>query len=98
MALFAALSVQAEESKEIYDKQCAKCHGEDGKGETKMGTKMGAKDFTDPKVQDAMKDDAAFKAIKEGLKQDDKTLMKPFGDLSDDQIKALITYIRAFKK
>jgi len=44
------------------------CHGSDGKGETKMGKKYGAKDYTDPKVQEALKDDAAFKATKEGLK------------------------------
>ena len=33
-----------------------------------MGKKHGAKDYTDAKVQDELKDEAAFKAIKEGLK------------------------------
>ena len=38
------------------------------------------------------------KAIKEGLKQDDKTLMKPAEGLTDDQINGLVAYMRAFKK
>ena len=38
-------------------------------------------------------------AIKEGLKdKDDKTLMKPVEGLSDDDIKGLVAYIRAFGK
>jgi mono/diheme cytochrome c family protein len=98
ITVLAAWTTQAEEGKALYDKQCAKCHGEDGKGETKMGKKLGAKDYTDPKVQEEMKDDAAFKAVKEGLKKDDKTLMKPAEGVTDDQIKGLIAYMRTFKK
>ncbi|MGD0251670.1 MAG: cytochrome c [Verrucomicrobiota bacterium] len=95
----AALSARAEDAKTTYDNSCAKCHGADGKGDTKMGQKLGAKDYTDPKVQAELKDDAAFKAIKEGLKdKDDKTLMKPAEGLSDDDIKGLVAYMRTFKK
>jgi mono/diheme cytochrome c family protein len=95
----AALSASAADAKAIYAKDCAKCHGEDGKGETKMGKKMGAKDYTDPKVQSELKDDAAFKAIKEGLKdKEGKVLMKPSEGLSDEDIKALVAYMRTFKK
>ena len=43
-----------------------------------MGKKLGAKDYTDPKVQEALKDDAAFKATKDGLKDKErKVIMKP---------------------
>lgn len=94
-----ALSARAEDAKAIYDKECAKCHGPDGKGDTKMGKKLGAKDYSDPKVQEEMKDDAAFKAMKEGLKdKDGKTLMKPTEGLSDADIKGLVAYMRTFKK
>jgi cytochrome c553 len=94
-----ALSARAADAKETYEKDCAKCHGTDGKGDTKMGKKMGAKDYTDAKVQEEMKDDAAIKAIKEGLKdKDGKKLMGPAEDMSDDDIKALVSYMRKFKK
>lgn len=102
-ALVASLAVSglAAEAKikALYDKECAKCHGADGKGDTKMGKKLGAKDYTDPKVQAELKDDAAFKAIKEGFKdKDGKTLMKPLEGVSDEDIKALVAYMRTFKK
>ena len=94
-----AVSVRAADAKENWEKNCAKCHGPDGKGKTKMGEKLGIKDYTDAKVQDALKDDAMTKAIKEGVKDGEKTKMKGFGDaLSDDEIKALVKYVRDFKK
>ena len=94
-----AVTVRAADAKENWEKSCKVCHGTDGKGKTKMGEKYGIKDYTDAKVQDGMKDDAMFKAIKEGVKDGDKTKMKAFGEtLSDDEIKALVKYVRDFKK
>lgn len=93
-----AVSLRAADAKETYTKDCAKCHGEDGKGKTKMGEKLGVKDYTDAKVQSEMKDEKMVKAIKEGIKADDKTKMKAFSDLSDDEVKGLVAYVRAFKK
>ena len=94
-----AFAVRAADAKETYDKECAKCHGKEGKGDTKMGQKFGAKDYTDPKVQAELKDDAAFKAIKEGLKnKEGTTLMKPAEGLTDDEIKTLVAHLRTFKK
>ena len=97
--LAAGVSARAADAKENWDKQCAKCHGADGKGDTKMGKKLGAKDYTDPKVQAAVTDEAAFKAVKEGLKdKEGKQLMKPAEGTSDDDIKAVVAYMRTFKK
>ena len=94
-----ALSARAEDAKALYENDCAKCHGADGKGQTKMGQKLGANDYTDAKVQTALTDDAAAKAIKEGLKDaDGKTLMKPTEGVSDSDVKGLVAYMRAFKK
>jgi cytochrome c553 len=94
-----AMVAKAADAKENWTANCAKCHGEDGKGETKMGKKIGTKDFTDAKVQGAFTDDQAFKSIKEGKKEGEKTLMQPYAEkLSDDEIKALAAHVRSFKK
>ena len=94
-----AVSATAADVKDNYEKQCAKCHGAEGKGDTKMGQKLGAKSFADAKVQAGFTDEKAFKSIKEGMKEGDKTLMKAFGEtLSDDEIKALVAHVRTFKK
>ena len=92
------LSLRAADAKELWAKNCAKCHGEDGQGHTKMGEKLGVKNYTDPKVQDAVKDEQMAKAIKEGVKEGDRTKMKGFTDFSDDEVKALVAHIRSFKK
>ena len=94
-----SFTLSAADAKENWEKHCAKCHGPDGKGDTKMGKKAGAKDYTDPKVQAAVTDEAAFKAIKEGLKdKEGKVAMKPVENLTDEEIKALVAHMRKFKK
>ena len=92
-------SARAGDVKELYEKSCVKCHGADGKGDTKMGKKVGVKDLTDAKVQAEFTDDQAFKTIKEGRKdKDDKILMKALEGATDADIKALVAYSRTFKK
>ncbi len=99
LGLAATASVRAADAKANFTAKCAMCHGQDGKGETKAGVKMGAKNFTDAKVQTAMKDEEMVKAIKEGLKKDGKTKMKAYGEnFSDTEIKDLVAYVRKFKQ
>ena len=98
-ALAAVVSASAADVKENWDKNCAKCHGPDGKGQTKMGQKLEIKDLTDAKLQADLTDDQAFKAVKEGIKdKDGKIKMKAAEGLSDDDIKALIAHVRTLKK
>lgn len=93
------LAVRAADGKELYEKSCAKCHGKDGKGETMMGKKLGAKDYTNPKVQEELKDEDAIKAVKEGFKdKEGKVLMKPTEGVTDAEAKELIAFMRKFKK
>ena len=101
LAISAAMLVSASagDVKETWEKSCAKCHGTDGKGQTKMGQKVGIKDYTDAKNQAAFTDEEAVKALKEGLKdKEGKVLMKPAENVTDDDIKALIAQMRSFKK
>src|SRR5690242_19147857 len=89
----------AADVKANWEKHCQKCHGADGKGETKMGRQSGAKDSTDPKVQAELTDEKAIKIIKEGIVEKGKRKMDPYADkLTDDEIKALVAHIRGFKK
>lgn len=99
LGAISAVSAQAATAQENWDKNCMQCHGKDGKSDTKMGVKLNAKDLTDPKVQADFTDEKAAQSIKEGIKEDGKTKMKAFGDkLSDDEIKALVAYVRTLKK
>ena len=94
-----ALLTQAADVKALWSENCTKCHGESGKGDTKMGQKSGVKDYTDAKVQASFTDEAAFKAIKEGVTEDGKEKMKAYADkLSDQEIKDLVAHVRSFKK
>jgi mono/diheme cytochrome c family protein len=64
-----------------------------------MGQMLGAMDLTDPKKQASFTDAKATEAIKNGVKQGGKTTMKAFaGKLSDDEIKALVAYVRTLKR
>src|ERR1041385_888575 len=94
----AVLSASAADVKENWEKHCNKCHGRDGKGDTKMGKKLEIKDLTDAKTQAAFKDEEMAKAIKEGVKDGDKTKMKAAEGLNDADIKGLVAYVRTLKK
>ena len=96
---FGFITASATDAKGNWEKTCVKCHGPDGKGDTKMGQKLGIKDLTDAKLQTELKDDQALKAIKEGIKDTEgKIKMKPVEGLSDDEMKALVQLVRTFKK
>lgn len=95
----APLAVHAADAKTNWANNCAQCHGPDGKANTKMGKTLNAKDLTDPKVQAEFTDAKATQSIKEGVKQNGKTTMKAFGGkLTNDEIKALVAYVRGLKK
>jgi cytochrome c6 len=93
------LAVRAADAKALWANNCAQCHGASGKGDTKMGKILNAMDLTDPKKQASFTDAKAAETIKNGVKQNGKTTMKAFGGkLSDDEIKALVAYVRTLKK
>ena len=95
--LAAALSYAAPAS-ENWENLCTKCHGADGKGQTKVGKKLSLKDYTDAKVQAELKDADMAKAITGGIKDKaGKDKMKPYTDLTPAEVTDLVAYIRKFK-
>ena len=75
----------------LYKAKCQVCHGPDGKGSA-VGQKIGVRDFHSPEV--AKESDAELFTIT----KDGKNKMPKFdGKLTDDQIKALVKYIRSLK-
>jgi cytochrome c553 len=94
----AAGVASAAPASENWDNLCASCHGADGKGQTKSGKKLKIRDYTDAKVQAELKDEELVKAVAEGIKDGGKEKMKAFKDeISADEIKDLVAFIRKFK-
>src|ERR1043166_8003809 len=75
-----------------YKAKCALCHGANGSGDTPSGKAMKVKDLRSDAVQ-KQTDVELTKVISGG-----KGKMPPYGkQLSNDDIKALIAYIRTLK-
>ncbi|MEI7909372.1 MAG: c-type cytochrome [Verrucomicrobiota bacterium] len=92
----ASLNASADEGSAIFTKECAKCHGADGKGDTAMGKKLKIKDLT---VEAAKLGDAKIEStVKAGVKDGDKVRMKGFPDMSDADVKAVAKYVLTLKK
>ena len=88
----AAVAARAESAATIYEKKCATCHGKDGKGQTKLGEKLGLKDLAAVSAPGR----ATPAADVEKIVRDGKGKMPGFKDkLSDAEIKDLATYVAA---
>lgn len=99
--IFLALSVvsSAADSKANWSEYCAKCHGLDAKGQTKQGKKLKMRDYTDPAIQANFTDEQALTAIKQGLTdKNGKFRMHVKEGLSEDEMKALVAYLRTLKR
>lgn len=80
----------------IWDKQCKKCHGADGSGDTPLGKKMELKDYTDAASLAELSDEDLFNMTKNGV---EGTKMNGYGDkLSDDEIHQLVALMRGMAK
>ena len=91
----AALAASAGEN---YENHCSKCHGADGKGQTKMGKKLNVRDMTSEAYKKELDDAKALASLKEGIKKDGKEIKKSYAsDLSEAELKALVAYVRGLK-
>jgi len=83
--------------KKIYQVDCALCHGDNGNGKTDLAKDMqlNLSDFTDPKTLDGKTDDQLFDLIRKGK---DKMPGEEAARAKNEEVKALIQYIRTFSK
>ena len=90
-----AVDNHSTQTAELFKDRCARCHGEDGRGQTVVGRMVGAPDFTKEGWWDEEKDERRFVlSIAEG-----KGEMPAFGrKLSRPEIKALAAYVKTFRK
>lgn len=94
--VLAVFGLQAEEAAANWARHCKKCHAEDGSGSTAIGKKLEIGDYTDPAVLGEFTDEQLFDMTKNGVED---TKMGGYGDkLSDEEIHALVAYMRAMAK
>ena len=76
------------------ESDCASCHGKDGRAKSLHAKHVHAREFTDAAWQAEVSDERLFNSISNG-----KGKMPSFkSKLSEDQIDALVRYVRQFKK
>jgi cbb3-type cytochrome c oxidase subunit III len=81
------------DAKALFEKNCAKCHGKDGRAKTFRGKVTGARNLTDEAWQAKASDEQIKSAIKTGPDE-----MPAFeGKLSEAEIDALLAYVRKFR-
>jgi mono/diheme cytochrome c family protein len=98
-ALLATASAQfahAADGAALFKQHCALCHGKDGKANTPVAKKFGAKDLSASKTEDA----EITRQIREGKRDEKgKQLMPPFAEkLSAEDITALVGTVKAFRQ
>jgi len=83
-------TASAVDAKQLFDSKCAKCHGKDGRAKSMRGKLTHARDLTSGEWQNSVTDERLFNSISNG-----KGKMPSFKkDLSEDQIDALVAYVR----
>ncbi|HQF40010.1 MAG TPA: cytochrome c [Opitutaceae bacterium] len=99
-ALGLAATAGAATPPENWEQHCAKCHGADGSGNTRLGTLLKIRDLTKTEVQASFTDAAARTAIKDGVKDSaGRFTMNPYGGkLAKEDRDSLVAFVRALKK
>jgi mono/diheme cytochrome c family protein len=90
------LNVWAQDAgKQAYDEKCVACHGANGKGDGPAGAALTPPPQDFAKSLKGKSDDWIAKVTKEGGPAVGlPATMPPFSDLSDDQVKGLVAYMK----
>ncbi|MGQ3685245.1 MAG: c-type cytochrome [Candidatus Loosdrechtia sp.] len=81
------------DASDLFEKNCAKCHGKDGRAKGFRGRLTGARNLTDVNWQTMVTDEQIATAIKRG-----PGAMPGFGEkFSQVEIDSLVAYVRGLK-
>lgn len=87
-------STNARSAAEVYKKNCASCHGKDGRSKTLKGKFKSARNLADPEWQSSVSDERIFNSIHNG-----RGKMPAFNKkMSEAEVESLVTYVRALKQ
>lgn len=93
-ALPPAVADAPAEASQLFQKNCANCHGKDGRARTFRARFNKARDLTDAQWQEATADPLITESIRAG-----RGKMPPFATvLTDSQIALLTQYVRGLKQ
>jgi mono/diheme cytochrome c family protein len=87
-----------EKARKLYGVDCSMCHGDNGNGKTELATSMQLTmlDWTDPKSLAGKPDKDLFDTIRKG--KGEKMPPEAEDRAKDEDVWALVAYIRAFSK
>lgn len=95
-------SADAKAGLEVHKKNCARCHGEHGKGDGPAAKLLKTKptDWSDKARMSSLSDQDLFKVISKGGESAGKSKLMPAfgGKLSDQDIHNVIAFIRSLSK
>jgi len=88
------VSAEDRSATQLYSKNCASCHGRDGRAKTFKAKLNHARNLSDAEWQERVSDERIFNSIMNG-----KGKMPAYGKkLSEQDIDLLVTYVRGLKK
>jgi cytochrome c6 len=90
----ASVTAAPRSAAELYSKNCASCHGRDGRAKTLKARRNHARNLSDPEWQNKVSDERIFNSIMNG-----KGKMPDYAKkLSAPEIDSLVPYVRGLKK
>jgi cytochrome c oxidase cbb3-type subunit 3 len=87
-------AARLERGRAVYADRCARCHGSDGQGRTRMGESVEPPDFSDPEWQRGRADSHMIDSVANGRGQMPAFKKK----LSRQDIAASVAYVRTLKR
>jgi cytochrome c6 len=85
--------VSARTAAELYSKNCASCHGKDGRAKTFKAKFNHARNLTEPGWQEAVSDERIFNSITNGRKK-----MPAFAKkITEAEINSLVLFVRGLR-